>query len=696
LLYWQTVGRLGSVDARKGDFIGAADKLESVFEGERELLGSESPDVMLEYVNYANALIRIGNTNTACPILKKTLEAQTLQKANNLWANEYTRISLGECLLQDEGPQHTDTSIELLSDALSNLSAGGREFSSNLLFALATLARAELASGHRGDAKTTLTRLVDRSEISRLQKLRGLAVRDTAFFTWIDGFSFSGYQLLGYRELALLHAEDGELERALRVSELARDRTLGDQFAEQQWLRDVAPEDARRRLEPLDESIQDLDERLAVAPDLMERVRLESERTGVVAQRGRLERELRAAGLRGEDDFVPPTLDLLREHLDGRTALVSVTHSGGTWWALVIRRDAPARFVPFADPDLGRAAAAWVRRLRGEPVRAWPVADGRLVLDDLRPAGATGGFLSTSALAERLGRALLDPLAAAAGNARHLVFVGDDELAGVPLQALPLGKGLAIDRYDISYAPSLSTYARWQNAPAARHPRDLLAIGAIDYPRHAGPQGDDMAALGLEFAADHPLPRTGAEIAAIGAQFPPGRQRLMAGAAARKTELRAASRSGELAGYRYVHLATHAWADPERPEASAVLLASDGSEAPRQVVMTAAELAGLRMNSDLIVLSACDTGAGHFEHGRGLLGLAYAALAAGNRAAVLSLWPIADDSTAPFMAHFYARLARGNDPVAALAATQREFRGSPDARLADPGSWAAFVLYGGY
>ena len=41
----------------------------------------------------------------------------------------------------------------------------------------------------------------------------------------------------------------------------------------------------------------------------------------------------------------------------------------------------------------------------------------------------------------------------------------------------------------------------------------------------------------------------------------------MMGADARKTDLRAASRSGELAGYRYVHLATHAWVDADRPEA---------------------------------------------------------------------------------------------------------------------------------
>jgi len=541
-----------------------------------------------------------------------------------------------------------------------------------------------------------LTSLVAQTEKSRSGNAIGLAPRDDAFFTWIDGINVNGENVLGYRELALLHAQDDELERALRISELARDRTLGDRFAEQEWVRDRLPLAERRQLEPLNDEIQDLDERLAVVQDLMERVRLESRRTIAVARRGRLEREVRERLHLARPEYQPPTLDALRGHLRTGVALVSVLHSGDTWWALVVTRDAPARFVPLSDADLGRNASAWVRRLRGEPVRAWPMPQGGLAIDDLRPTGAIGPYLSTEQLARRLSSALLLPLASAMGGARQIVFVGDDELVGVPLQALPLGSGLAVDRYDISYAPSLTTYARWQLRPAAGRSRDLLAIGAIDYPRRSVTPADDAVAIGLDYAADHPLPQAGSEIAAIGGLFPAGRRRLMRGMAARKAGLRAASLSGELAGYRYVHVATHAWADADRPEASAIVLASDGTEPPLQVVLTAAELAGLRMNADLIVLSACDTGSGHFEHGRGLLGLAYAALAAGNRAAILSLWSIADATTAPFMTRFYERMTRGLGPGAALAATQREFLHSPDPRRSDPAAWAPFLLYGGF
>jgi CHAT domain-containing protein len=111
-------------------------------------------------------------------------------------------------------------------------------------------------------------------------------------------------------------------------------------------------------------------------------------------------------------------------------------------------------------------------------------------------------------------------------------------------------------------------------------------------------------------------------------------------------------------------------------------------------ILTAAELANLKMNSELLVLAGCGTGVGRYEPGQGRLGFAFAALAAGNKAAVLSLWEVADDLTERFMGAFFGRLSRGLRPAAALRATQREFAHDADPRLSDPATWAAFVLVG--
>ena len=692
----QVESLVAEVDFKQGRYESALDGAGKVYRGSLEIFGNTAVDTQTAEATYALALQKTGQIDLGCKLLEDVQHEAEQERPEDTWVLEFARIEYERCQIRKETKFGVEAGLNAMAESWAIIRQHNKQESRDALNALASYAFALLENERRAAAIQLLDQYVSLSEKSRRDAASGSTARLAALSEMIFEAAPDISPIACYRELALLHAQDDELERALRISELARDRTLSDRFAEQEWLTDRVPPTVREQLQPLLDEIQSLDERLAVVRDLMERVRLESQRTIAVAKRGRMERELRDQLHLDRPEATPPSLDTLREHLGAGVALVSVMHSGDVWWALVIKRDAAAQFVPLADGSLGRNAAAWVRRLRGEPVRAWPMPNGGLAIDDLRPNGATGPFLTTAQLAQRLGIALLKPLEGAVGNARHIVFVGDDELVGVPLQALPLGSGLAVDRYDISYAPSLTTYARWQSRPATARARDLLAIGAVAYPHRAAMLGDDAVAIGLDYAADHPLPQTASEIAAIGRLFAPGRRRLLTGRAGSKAELRAQSLSGELARYRYVHVATHAWADAERPEASAVVLASDGTEPPLQVVLTAAELAGLRMNADLIVLSACDTGSGSFEHGRGLLGLAYAALAAGNRAAVLSMWSIADADTAPFMTRFYEHMALGLGPVAALAATQREFRHSPDPRRSDPAVWAPFLLYGGY
>jgi CHAT domain-containing protein len=108
--------------------------------------------------------------------------------------------------------------------------------------------------------------------------------------------------------------------------------------------------------------------------------------------------------------------------------------------------------------------------------------------------------------------------------------------------------------------------------------------------------------------------------------------------------------------------------------------------------VTAAELATFDVGADLVVLSACETALGKDVAGEGLFGLPYALAVAGARATLLTLWPVADRPTAEFMRRFYAKLARGVAPAAALAQTKREFIRSKE--FSAPFYWAPFVLYG--
>jgi CHAT domain-containing protein len=72
--------------------------------------------------------------------------------------------------------------------------------------------------------------------------------------------------------------------------------------------------------------------------------------------------------------------------------------------------------------------------------------------------------------------------------------------------------------------------------------------------------------------------------------------------------------------------------------------------------------------------------------------LPYALAVAGARATLLTLWRVDDAATAEFMRRLYRRLARGQRPASALAATKQEMRRHP--RWSAPFHWAPFVLYG--
>jgi CHAT domain-containing protein len=102
------------------------------------------------------------------------------------------------------------------------------------------------------------------------------------------------------------------------------------------------------------------------------------------------------------------------------------------------------------------------------------------------------------------------------------------------------------------------------------------------------------------------------------------------------------------------------------------------------------EVTGLKLNADLVVLSACQSGLGKLQSGEGVRGLARAFLYAGSRGVVCSLWPVDDARTAQLMTGMYRHLRSGNPAVEALARARRELanEGLP------PLYWASFILIG--
>ncbi len=134
--------------------------------------------------------------------------------------------------------------------------------------------------------------------------------------------------------------------------------------------------------------------------------------------------------------------------------------------------------------------------------------------------------------------------------------------------------------------------------------------------------------------------------------------------------------------YGWLHIATHASADPETGAFSGLLLGTE--------VVHLEEIQGWRLKAGLVTLSACQTGMGRWYYGDEVAGLLESFLGAGARAVVVSLWLVNDEETAEFMRAFYTHLGAGMRPLAALTEAQR---GAFRAGL-EPYYWATFSFFG--
>ncbi len=137
-----------------------------------------------------------------------------------------------------------------------------------------------------------------------------------------------------------------------------------------------------------------------------------------------------------------------------------------------------------------------------------------------------------------------------------------------------------------------------------------------------------------------------------------------------------------------IHLATHAFFDPTNPLESGIVLAA-------KEILTAREILQHRLQADLLVLSACESGQVGSLGGEELAGLSQAFLQAGVRSLLVSLWRVDDPATAALMQAFYNAREEGADKALALrqAMTQvQQDRQHPYWR--HPHYWGAFILLG--
>jgi CHAT domain-containing protein len=296
-----------------------------------------------------------------------------------------------------------------------------------------------------------------------------------------------------------------------------------------------------------------------------------------------------------------------------------------------------------------------------------------------------------SALAERhpdyepLGRELYELLIAPAANELQNIatvcIIPDEVLWTLPFQALTTTRGsYLVQEYSLFYAPSLSVLNEMDLRKRQQSSKEsLIAFGNPVIERNE------------ELKRDlHPLPEAEAEVAAVATAVRTQMKRVLVERQAEEKTFKALAPQ-----YATIHLATHGVLDNRDPLNSYLLLTRTDGDSENDGLLHAREIMNMRLNADLAVLSACETGNGRISPGEGVIGMSWAFFVAGARSVVVSQWGVNSASTSQLMRSFYQALARKNEPNSrnkSQALREASLRLLNDRRYRHPFYWAGFVL----
>lgn len=151
-----------------------------------------------------------------------------------------------------------------------------------------------------------------------------------------------------------------------------------------------------------------------------------------------------------------------------------------------------------------------------------------------------------------------------------------------------------------------------------------------------------------------------------------------------------------LSKYRFLHIAAHGLFNTLQPEHPGLVFSQFDEEGNRlDGLLSLKDIFQIRLNADLVVLSACQSGLGAEFPGEGLTGLKYGFFYAGTQSVVAGLWQVDDKSTAVLMEEFY-RALREDQLTAPAALQQAKLKIYEQPGRKSPFYWAAFTMNGEY
>jgi len=676
-----SLNNLGLLLKAQGDPAAARPLLEESLDIRREVLGPGTPDVAVTLHNLAMVLAAQGDYAAARPLYEESLD---------IWRETF-------------GPRHPKVALGL-GNLATMLSSQGDHTAARLLFEQSLDIVREAHGPKHPDVARYLNRLAGLLQ-AQGERDAARALRDEALgiieerLTMLDGLS--------EREaLRFLPTVRPTLDRWLTLF----DRPQDAQAAWTHVLRFKGALAARARsarslatIEPEVASMgADLDDlrrqlaRFAFAESTPEERAERKDRIAELSEEKEgLERDLLAKSAlyreaSGASDATPA--DLCEALPDGSALIDLLRYTDGEprYLAFVQRAgDCTVHRVELGPAaPIEQAARSWHEVLRDPNSQTRRIRDRGSALSEL----------------------LYDPVTAVAGDSTHWLFVPDGPLATVPLGALPTADGYAIEERLITYLDRANAVLRSPKFTG----EGALLVGGVDYDA-TRTEGDERSMLapcnGGGFA---PLPGAAVETEAVAARWNRVRRRepasLLGDASATESAVADAVR-----GKALVHIATHGFFATGRCKSaltdgagydpmllSGLVLAGANQPAdpfsPEDGIMTATEVATLDLSaSNLVVLSACETGLGEIESGQGVLGLRRAIAIAGAHTLIMSLWSISDAETAALMDGLYSRHLRRRSMPAAEALRDAQLQILETQRSSgddQPFAWAGFIASG--
>jgi CHAT domain-containing protein len=279
----------------------------------------------------------------------------------------------------------------------------------------------------------------------------------------------------------------------------------------------------------------------------------------------------------------------------------------------------------------------------------------------------------------------------------NLIIIPDGILGFIPFEiliSLPVGNSSTdyrslpylIKKYSVRYGYSAKLLTESLGKTQNTHD-DLIAFapgfeaGQAESPENRDSVSRDMVRAGL-----YELTHASQEVEAISKQFRHSNYFL-------DTEATEAEFKRSAPGHSVIHLATHALLHDEDPAFSRLLFSSK-TDLVEDGNLHVNELYNMKLNANLVVLSACNTGYGKMQRGEGIMSLARGFAYAGCPNIVMSLWPANDRSTSQIMEQFYENLSEDAGKDEALRQAKLYYLSQSDKIKSHPYFWAGFVLLG--